>query len=318
MNNIIYLKKVDNFEEILNTKYKRMPQFFKKCIYKYKNIFNIITKKNIEDNNLWILPIKDKYSSNQIERLIKKISKHDNTYIFSNDLKNTQLYKLINKCNISYIKGNILKKYLIIKVLEYINNIQNKDISNMEVTILIKDISKFNIYFIEKLSKLVKNIKIVTPNIYKFKKIEDILYNEYGIAIQFSNSYKKSLSKSKIIVNLEYSDIDINEYVILNKAIIINSTDDNIKIKSKLFNGIVINSLDIKFKIELREKFKKINIYNKYNTLELYESFVYNEKEINDIFKRIDNDKVSVLSLIGNNGNINKKEFKNIFKMLDK
>ena len=153
---------------------------------------------------------------------------------------------------------------------------------------------------------------------YKFKKLEEKLYNEYGIAIQFSNSYKKSLVKSKIIINIDYNKIEINEYEIFEEAIIINISEEDINIKSKLFNGIVINSCDIKFIKEKRDKFKKLNIYNKYNSIILYHSTINKEKNIDKIFQKLDEDKVTILNLIGNNGNINKNEFKNIIKRLDK
>ena len=268
MNNIIYIKKVDDYDDILKKRHKRIPIFLKKIIFLYKNIFNIITKKEIEDCNVWILPIQEKYSDNEINSLLKKLTKNsENTFILSKDLENTHIYKLMNLYNIKYLKGEKLKIFLSIKMLEYVNNIQNNDFKNIEVTILVNDVFELNVYIIEKLSKLVKSIKVVSPSIYKFKNLEEKLYNEYGIAIQFSNSYRKSLAKSKYIINLDFNQIDINEYDIFNKAIIINCMEDNIKIKSKLFNGIVINSCNIKFKKEIIDKFKKIELYNKYNSL---------------------------------------------------
>ena len=165
---------------------------------------------------------------------------------------------------------------------------------------------------------MVKYIKIVSPNIYKFKKIEEKLYNEYGIGIQFSNSYKKSLVKSKIIVNLDYNKIDINEYEIYDKAILINISKEEIKIKNKLFNGIVINSCNINFKKELREKFIKINLYHGFNNLLLYESIISKEMNIEKVYNKIEEDKIVILNVIGNNGIISRDEFKNIFKRLDK
>jgi len=319
MENIVYIKKVDEYDDILKEKHYKVPTFFKKVIFMYKNMFNIITKKKIESKNIWILPLQEKYSTNEIIRFLKKISKFkENIYVISEDLTSKEIYILMKKFHISYIKGEELKKYLSIKILEYINKIKNEEINNIEVTILANEISEFNIYLIERLSKLVKSIKLVTPNIYKFKNLEEKLYNELGIALQFSNSYKKSLFKSKIIINLDYNIIDINEYEIFDKAIIINCTEDDIKIKSKLFNGIIINSCNIKFKKEIRDKFRKMNIYNKYSSLLLYKSVINEEKNFDKIFKKLDEDKVIITNLIGNNGIINKNEFKNIFKKLDK
>ena len=89
-------------------------------------------------------------------------------------------------------------------------NIQKISVNDMDVTILANQASELNLYLIERLSKLVKSIKIVSSNIHKFKNLETKLYEEDGIAIQFSNSYQKSLAKSKIIVNLDFNEIEIN------------------------------------------------------------------------------------------------------------
>lgn len=319
MGNLVYIKTVDKYDDILSKNNKILPKFLKGIVFMYKNMFNIITKKKIEDNSLWILPIEEKYSINKMNNILNKLAKYqENIYVISDDLVSKNLYKLMDEKNILYLKGKGIKKYLSIKILEYINKIHNEELSSNEVTILVNNVSEFNIYLIEKLSKIVKSIKIVSSNIYKFKNLEEKLYNEHGIGLQFSNSYKKSLSKSKIIINLDFNSIDINEYEVFNKAIIINCADEDVKIKSKLYNGIVINSCDIKFKKDIRDKFRKINIYHRYNNLLLYESNIYKEKNFNKIFEALDEDKVRVISLIGNNGDINKSEFKNIFKKLDK
>ena len=123
-----------------------------------------------------------------------------------------------------YFKKDKIKIYLIEKILDYINKIQNKAMNNLDITILVNEVSELNMYLIYKLAREVRTLKIVTPNIYKFKKPEEKLYSEDGIAIQLSNSYKRSLLKSKIIINLDFSTININEYNVFNNAIIINIT----------------------------------------------------------------------------------------------
>ena len=149
-------------------------------------------------------------------------------------------------------------------------------------------------------------MKIISNNIYKFKKIEEKLYDEYGIAIQFSNSYKKSLSKSNIIINMDFDEIDLNEYLIYDRAIIINCTNQNIKIKSKLFNGVVINSVNINFNQELKDKFKNLGLYNDFSSLVLLASVLEQENYKTDI----NNYLVKIKNLYGNNGQISKNELK--------
>ena len=319
MKDIIYLKEVSNYDEILKKRSNKLPLFFKKIIFLYKNIFNIITKKNVEGYNIWTLPITDKYSISKINNLLKKIKpEHDNIYVLSNELNNRQIHKIINEYNIQCITEEKLKKILITYILEYICNTQKKELNNLELTILVNNACEINMYIIEELAKTAKTLKIVSLNIYKFKNLEERLYNEYGIAIQFSNSYKKSLAKSKIIVNLDFCEIEINEYEICNSAIIINCIENNIKIKSRLFNGIVVNSCNIGLKKEIVNKFKKINIYENYNKLMLYTSVIENENDITTIYEQLEDDKISIINLIGNNGELNKKEFKILDKKLDK
>ena len=318
MKNIIYLKEVSNYNDTLKKRHK-IPLFIKKVIFLYKNIFNIITKKNEEGYNIWTLPITYKYSLSKINKVLKKLLKEqDNIYLLSNELNNKQVKKFITEYSIEYITEEKIKKVLLINILKYICNIQKKELTNLELTILVNNTAELNVHIIEELAKSVKTLKIVSLNIYKFKNLEEKLYNEYGIAIQFSNSYKKSLLKSKIIINLDFREIEINEYEIYNSAIIINCMANNIKVKSRLFYGVIVNSCNISLKKEIINKFKSLNIYDNYNKLMLYASVIENESnyiKLNDIIK---DDKVGIINLIGNNGDINKNEFKNLDKKLDK
>ena len=316
---IIYLKEVDSYDDILKKEYKKLPLFFKKIIFLIKNIFNIVTKKNEEEYNVWIIPVKEKYSNDKIKKILKKnfIIK-DNIYVISKELENSNIYGIMDIYGIKYVTEEKVKKLLLISGLEHIAKLQKKDINSLDVTILIKDNSDINLFLIKEIAKLVKNLKIVSINIYKFRKLEEKLYNELGIAIQFSNSYKKSLERANIIINFDYSEIEINEYNICNNAIIINCTKDNIKIKSRLFEGININSYDINMNKEIINIFKKIHIYENYKKLILYASIIEKDNDFFDSYNNIDDNKVSIINFIGNNGIINKNEFKNVAKKLDK
>ena len=71
----------------------------------------------------------------------------------------------MNDFGIRYLKGDILKKLLIVEVLKYIINIQCITMSNIELTILVNDTSELNMFLIEKLAKETKSIKIVSSKI---------------------------------------------------------------------------------------------------------------------------------------------------------
>ena len=315
---VIYLKETSSYDDILKKEHNKLPLFFKKIVFLYKNIFNIVTKKKIYNKEIWILPIKEKYSLNKLEKILEKeLKSKENIYLVSNELIKNNVLEIMNEQKIEYITEEKIKKVLIFDVLTDIVNLQNKEISDLEATVLVNNTSDINMYLLEELAKQVKTLKIVSLNIYKFKKLEEKLYNEYGIPIQFSNSYRKSLDKSKLVINLDFNEFEINEYEIFDKAIIINCIKDSIKIKTRLFNGIIINSYDVKYEKELINEFKEMKVYENYTRLMLYSSII-EEKNISQVYENIKKDNVTISGLIGNNGIINKKEFKNIFKKLDK
>ncbi len=311
MNKIVYVKIAENEDDVLINNHPKLPMWIKKLIFIYKNIFNIITKKQIEKFEIWVLPIQEnKYSNRKIKNLFQKFGQ-ENKYVLPESLKEN---KTVKNANIPIITGTILNKVLTLKTLEYIANIQNRAINSIDLTILVNKTSELNMYLIELLSKTVKNVKIVSDNLFKFKKLEEKLYEEYGIAIQFSKSFQKSLAKSEIILNLDFSETDINDYVLYSKAIILNCAEEKIKIKSKLFSGILINSYQIKFKKELEDKFRKSNLYCQYTPFMLYESLLNKERNDYHYFDKIEEDEITIHNLIGSNGIINKKELKSLRK----
>lgn len=298
MNKIVYLKEID--------KSLYLNKITLKIQYWFKRVFNIIKKVKIENVEIWNLPIKSDDNIKKIQKVFTKFLNSENVYVLSQNLENKKIYNVLNDKEIKYLKTGKIKKLLSIKILEYILSIQKREIQNTEVNILVKESSNINSYIIEEIAKNALNVKIISNNIYKFKKIEEKLYDEYGIAIQFSNSYKKSLSKSNIIINLDFDEIDLNEYLIYDRAIIINCINQNIKIKSKLFNGVVINSVNISFNQELKDKFKTLGLYNDFSSLILLASVLEQENYKTDI----NNYLVKIKNIYGNNGQISKNELK--------
>ena len=308
--NIIYLKKIDDYNEITNRKFK-IPLIIKKIIFLYKNIFNIITKKNRDELNIWVLPYKDKISESKFKKIIRReeIIKNS-TIVLSNNLKLDNITNILEENQVMYLNGDFVKKLFVLDIIKYINDLQKRQLNQREITILVEENNELNNYIIKKIAMQSKITKIVSKKIYKFKTLEENLYNEYGIPIQFSNSYQKSLSKADIIINLDFDNIEINEYNINNNAIIIN-TKDILKIKTKSFNGIVVNSIRIKFSKELNEIFNRNFLLDKYDNIILYESTInWKDKNYNKIEEKKEKDKVKILNLIGNNGIISKREIK--------
>ncbi len=168
---------------------------------------------------------------------------------------------------------------------------------------LVNDCTDINREIIVHLAKSVKRLNIITNHINKFKKIEEYLYNEFGIILNVSNNKRKSLLKSEVIINLDFTEELINKYTIYEKAIIIN-INDKIDIYSKRFNGININYYKITLPSEYKIKYFQNEI--------LYESLIYGKNNYAEIIEMIERDKIGIDSLIGNNGSISENEITQI------
>lgn len=119
--------------------------------------------------------------------------------------------------------------------------------------------------------------------------------------LNISNNRKKSLLKSQIIINMDFPEELINKYKIFDNAIIIN-INDKINLQSKRFNGINVNY----YKINLPEEYK----LDKFMDEIVYESLIYTKNNYKEISKKIMQDNIEIIGLIGNKGIINKNEIK--------
>ena len=100
---LVYLKEVDTYNDILKKEYNRLPLIFKKVIFLFKNMFNIVTKKHIGEANIWILPIKEKYCMDKLEKILKKnLICTENIYVISNELEKNKIYKYMDLLKIEY------------------------------------------------------------------------------------------------------------------------------------------------------------------------------------------------------------------------
>lgn len=270
----------------------------------YLNIIDVKIKNNII---LYRVPLLKNKRISKIrlkiisKKLIKKIKKNDeNIVILSNFLKkNTYIYDDILKNKIEIINGKRLFYFLVLDILDYIFRLKNEKIEQKEITILINNFDYISKKIIFKIAQKVKKTRIITNDINTCNNIEKELYDEYGILIDISNNIETSLINSKIILNFDFSNSEINNYKIFNKAIIINLIG-NIIIHSKRFNGININH----YQIDIPEKYK----IDKFSNQDLYEGIVFNFN-FEQVQDKIREDKIRIISLIGNRGVINKKEF---------
>ena len=276
-----------------------------KCVkQKLRYIFNIVYEKNIDGKTFFILPITNKTKLNTyvIRRLskglYKKLYKKDiedvvlSKYLYNVDLLKNKLYGQ----NVDILDGKKLFKDLSYNILEYINKYKKEKIE--EVSILVNDLSKRNVENIIYIAEKIKRLNIITNNIDKFKKLEDYLYEENGINITISNNKQKSLAKAKLIFNYDFPNELINKFKINANAVIINIPND-IKINSKRFEGVLVNSFNITIPVVYK--------LTEFSDEIMYESLIY-KKDFEDLINIISKENITVKSLIGNNGKINVKE----------
>jgi hypothetical protein len=228
------------------------------------------------DNNktIIVLPITNK--SKLKHKKIIKLSKRLNKKLYEFDVTNIVISELLNEIeplknylyskNINIISGNRLFNYLMYDVINYIGEKRKKDILDLEISILVNNNIDQSLDNIKLISKEAKLVNIVTNHIDKFKKLETYLYEELGIMIKISNNKRKSLSKSDIIINIDFPNELINKYTISDNCVIVN-INETITIKAKKFNGINVND----YKILVPEKYK----IEKFSNKVIYESMLY-------------------------------------------
>ena len=263
-------------------------------------IFNLI---KIEDNTITV-PICEKTTSKQIERIARKTNKIINKYsnskkiVLSKQIQQEQQFiNYLNSYGFEIADGRWLFEILLTNIVEYL--IQMKKIEKVNISILINDLTEIEFENIKQIARKYKTINIVTNHIEKFKKLEEQLREE-GIIITVTNNKKKSLLKSNIIINVDFSKETLNKYKINENANIIN-VKGKIKINQKSFNGLNINNYEIDF----REDKKNIQAYSKkYFLKDLYESELYKKQGLDLINKKIRSDKITVKKLILNHGEL--------------
>lgn len=269
---------------------------------KKDNNFNIIDKllckiiKREFENGI-------EYKSAKFNKKLLKILMKDNiknVVIAKKDKAEKEFINMIYANNINILNGRVLFKHLLPEIIEYLSDKLEINKEKMEVTLMINDFSKTNLFYVNEILKKIKNVNIVTNSINKFKKWSNELYNKQAIVIPIMNNKNKSLKNKNYIINIDFTEEQLNKFKINRKAIIIN-IEENINLNNKGFEGININSYII----------KQVDTLQEFNYNEMYESYIINNS-INEIRRKIENDKVKIIYLIGKNGIIDDSEYKNL------
>lgn len=296
-----------------NEKIEIRKKFFKNFIYKIRSNlkFSKLKEEKYEDKILIKLPNLENKTLNKLSKYIKQncICK---VCISDKLLSNDVFTEYLKNENVKVFDGKWLFKILAIKSCEYITECKKEIIEYQEISILSNKIDEIIVYTIRNLAPKVRIINILTNDSYKFKKLEKEMHEKYGIIINMNNNYKKSLLKSDIILNFDFSESELNKYTLPKRASIINF-ENNINVLTKSFEGINSNF----FEMSMPKKYLKYLLYfKKFNTSNLYESFIYKNTNPSNIIKEIENDGVNILFLLGKNGKIRKNEYLKMSKKL--
>lgn len=317
-NNKVYMDICDNIkmfsilentnkikEKINNRKIKKVINFFLMLKYKIYNFFNIIKEVEFDNNRMYIIYTKklDKRFVRRVEKNIGKIIKNSNCLIvFSKKIMDTLKLsenQYIKECINSNKNNKTQFKKYICQVIEKIIKIKNENLEQNNIYVLIKN---NNIEYKEMLIEMslkYKSLNIVTNNIKEFKNLETYIYEKYDVFITVSNNKRKSLLRAKYILNIDYSEEEINIFNINRKSIIFNISGNRIR-KIRGFDGIIINNVDTKY---VRKKYIEQREFQ-YTRKQIISSNFFDNMEKNDL-------QPIIVDFIGNNGTIMETEIKN-------
>ena len=274
-------------------------------IDKPKKILNLFNRIKLEENKI-ILPISEDslpITNKKAEKLAKKtkemldrsISKR---IVISEKLQQQKDYmNWLSSYPLEMIEGKWLFEILSYDVLAYILEKKGMKKEETRISVLVNDLSENMLENLIKIAQEYKRVNIITNHIEKFKKIEKKIFDENGIMITVGNNKRKGLSKSALILNVDFPNELINQYHIYEKAILVNIRG-KIKIAKKRFNGITINDYEITFK-EI-EQFDDDRT-KRYKMAKIYEAQMNKKQPYQEIMKQIKKDKVEIKQLMGIN-----------------
>lgn len=262
----------------------KIAEFFSIVKLDNNHIILPIAKTNIDEKTSYKLAIKTKIildKTNSKKIVLSKKIKEQTTYV-------NYLYSY----NYEIVDGKWLFQVLIFDILEYVIKKLKIKKDDIKLGILVNDISDLAIYAIVELVKKYKNVKIVTNHINSFKNIEEKISEKYGILISVGNNKRKVLSKTNIILNLDFPTELINRFKINSESTIINFKG-NVKIKDKRFNGLNINDYEIDWEEQVNP--------DKFYTKDLYEAIQYKNQPIEETLRKLKRDNIKIKKLIAQN-----------------
>lgn len=294
--NNIYVR-IDN--RVYDTKLGKCKTMLYRCIKKIKI-------EKIPNGKMFLIP--QNYQNKIIKRKINKfIDREKNmNIIYSEEIADDLKWKK----GLTNFDGKMLMKRMVFQILDYIYSANGSNKALDDIYIFVNKYSKENLYIIDRLVYVFKNVNIITANISKFKILER-KYEKNNILITVLNNKRKSAKMAETIVNIDFDNDDFKKYVINNNAIVININKEKICFFNN-FNGIIINDFNIEINQNLKSYIKEF--YGNINLKTFIESIT--ENIFNDNFDLIISDyNIKINELIGIRGTIDMQEFTRNYKM---
>ena len=241
----------------------------------------------------------DLKKADKLARKTKKLMENTSSkkIVLSQEIKKQEQYRnFLEVEGFQIIEGKWLEEILVYKIITYIINKKSMKKDDVQISILINDISENMLENLRNIIKEYKKVNIITNHLEKFKNIEDKFKQEEGIMIVVNNNKRKSLIKSDIIINVDFPEELLNKYRICDEAIIVN-IKTKAKINKKRFNGFVINNYEISYKNDEEFDYEKSILYDK---KDIYESMFYKNVPYKEAIEKINKDNVKITKLIGN------------------
>ena len=302
---MIYIKLVESNEKLIENKK------FIHIINKIKHNFIRIKEEKFDNKILVIINDLEQQTLNKLSQYIKR-NCINRVCLSNNLLANKNFIEFIKKENVKIFDGKWLFKQLTFNCVEFICKSKKENLAYQEIAFLSNDINDILVENIRDIATKVRILNVITEDERKFRKLEKELYEEKGIILNMNNNYRKSLAKSDIIFNFDFSEEEINKYTLPKKACIINF-NNTVKINLKSFEGI---NADF-FEITMPRKYLKNSIYlNDFDNSVLYESYIYKNTTSKNIKKEREKDGVNINFLNGKSGKIRKNEYLNLSKKI--
>lgn len=318
------LKEKYNILNKLENKINIIYKFLENIIFFYMSLFNRSIKKviaiendGISCNILYIITKENVLNERCVGRILKVINKNSiRRVVLTNTLNQNEFLKNSLYANeIKILDGKILAEFLVYKMIEYISDVQKRELETYEISILINDKNDVRMEAINKVIKKCNVVNIVTNKVSQFEGLKEELKRKYGICLNVTTNINKTLLKSDIIINFDFVAELYSKCVIPEKTVIINIFEE-IKIYSSTFKGINITDYMIYIPEEYKQFFKKMK---NFNVNLIYESILFNEYTTKEEIKRkIEKDNIKIRYFKGNNDKIRGREFLSLTKIARK